>query len=286
MKVNPKNVPGLAQLLARMEKRMALANYAESTILSYTRAIKRLSVKLGKTPDNVNEDELQEFLLHLKEKMSQSSWHAYLFGIRYVYVEVLEMPEMVDSLPRSKREQKLPVILSQEQLIELFGACKNLKHRCLFKLAYGTGMRMNELRMLRISDVDSDRMRIRVVQGKGRKDRDVVLPESVLGELRAYYLGARPQGYLFNGQKKGEPMAKRSIQHALGATLKRTQISKPVTMHSFRHAYACHSIEMGMDIITLQHLLGHAHLSTTLLYLRVAEAPTSGLFSPLDLCPH
>lgn len=218
--------------------------------------------------------------------MSQSSWHTILFGVKYCYCEVLDMAELVNSLPKSRREQPLPVVLNQGDLGLIFGSCRSLKHRCIFKLAYGTGLRMNELRQLRIGDIDSERLQIRVVQGKGRKDRYVVLPSSLLGELRSYYKGVRPKVYLFNGQRKGEPMARRSMQHALKALLKRSGLEKPVTMHSFRHTFACHALEMGMDIVTLQHLLGHAHLSTTLIYLKVAEAPKSNWFSPLDLWPH
>lgn len=277
---------GLDQVLARMSQRMALANYAESTIASYCRSVRTLGIKIGKSLVNVEQDELHEYLLSLKDRMSQSSWHTVLYGIKYCYVEVLDMPELVTSLPKSKREQSLPVVLNQRELGEIFGACRSQKHRCLFKLAYGTGLRMNEVRLLGIGDVDSERMRIRVVQGKGRKDRDVVLPSSILAELRAYYRGTRPQGYLFNGRQKGEPMARRSIQHALSQVLGRTAIRKPVSMHSFRHSFAVHALEMGMDIVTLQHLLGHAHLSTTLIYLKVAEAPQSNWFSPLDLWAH
>ena len=281
-----KNDLSLDAVLAQMTRRMQLADYAESTILSYCRSVRVMGTKIGKSLVNVEEDELHEYLLSLKERMGQSSWHTVLYGIKYCYVEVLELPELVNSLPKSRREQPLPVVLNQAELGELFGACRSLKHRCIFKLAYGTGLRMNELRLLKISDVDSERMRLRVVQGKGRKDRDVVLPGSVLAELRQYYLGARPQTYLFNGQQKGEPMARRSMQHALAQVLKRTSICKPVSMHSFRHSFAVHALEMGMDIITLQHILGHAHLSTTLIYLKVAEAPQSNWFSPLDLWAH
>ena len=281
-----KNGLSLDQVLSRMSQRMGLANYAESTIASYCRSVRTMGLKIGKSLSNVEEDELHEYLLEIKDRMSQSSWHTLLYGIKYCYVEVLDMPELVNSLPKSRREQPLPVVLNQGELGELFAACLSLKHRCIFKLAYGTGLRMNELRLLRIPDVDSERMRLRVVQGKGRKDRDVVLPGSVLAELREYYRGFRPQEYLFNGQQKGEPMARRSIQHALKQVLKRTSIQKPVSMHSFRHSFAVHSLEMGMDLVTLQHILGHAHLSTTLLYLKVAEAPQSNWFSPLDLWAH
>jgi len=281
-----KNALSLDQVLSRMSQRMGLANYAESTIVSYCRSVRTMGLKIGKSLSNIEEDELHEYLLEIKGRMSQSSWHTVLYGIKYCYVEVLGMPELVNSLPKSRREQPLPVVLNQTELGELFGACRSLKHHCLFKLAYGTGLRMNELRLLKIGEVDSERMRLRVVQGKGRKDRDVVLPGSVLAELRAYYRGTRPQTYLFNGQQKGEPMARRSIQHALKQVLKRTSIQKPVSMHSFRHSFAVHALEMGMDIVTLQHILGHAHLSTTLIYLKVAEAPQSNWFSPLDLWAH
>ena len=286
MKATAVEKNGLDHVLTRMSQRMSLANYAESTIASYSRSVRTLGIKIGKSLANIEQDELHEYLLSLKERMSQSSWHTVLYGIKYCYVEVLEMPELVNSLPKSRREQPLPIVLNQTELGELFGACLSLKHRCLFKLAYGSGLRMNELRLLKISEVDSERMRLRVVQGKGRKDRDVVLPCSVLAELRAYFRGARPKDYLFNGQQKGEPMARRSIQHALSQVLKRTSIQKPVSMHRFRHSFAVHALEMGMDIVTLQHLLGHAHLSTTLIYLKVAEAPQSNWFSPLDLWAH
>lgn len=281
-----KNELGLAEVLAQMTQRMQLGNYAESTILSYCRSVRVLGTKIGKSLSNVEQEELHEYLLSLKERMSQSSWHTILYGIKYCYVEVLDMPELVNSLPKSRREQPLPVVLNQAELGALFGACRGPKHRCMFKLAYGTGLRMNELRLLKIREVDSERMRLRVVQGKGRKDRDVVLPSSLLAELRAYFRAVRPKEYLFNGQQKGEPMARRSIQHALQAALQRTSIQKPVSMHSFRHSFAVHALEMGMDIVTLQHILGHAHLSTTLIYLKVAEAPQSNWFSPLDLWSH
>ena len=281
-----KNVPGLRSVLSQMSQRMALANYAESTIVSYTRSVRVMGVKLGKSPEKIEQDELHAYLLGIKDRMSQSSWHTVLFGVKYCYCEVLEMPELVDRLPKSRREQPLPVVLNQTELGKLFSSCQSLKHRCIFKLAYGTGLRMGEIRRLKLSDIDSERMQIRVVLGKGNKDRYVVFPGSLLGELRSYYRASRPKVYLFNGQQKAKPMAQRSMQHALQRAVKRAQLSKAVTMHSFRHTFACHALEMGMDIVTLQHLLGHAHLSTTLLYLKVAEAPKSNWFSPLDLWAH
>jgi len=155
-----KNAPSLEEILTRMTRRMQLADYAQSTIASYGRSVRVLCAKIGKSLVNIEEDELHEYLLSLKERMGQSSWHTVLYGIKYCYVEVLQMPELVNSLPKSRREQPLPVVLNQAELGELFGACLSLKHRCIFKLAYGTGLRMNELRLLKISDVDSERMRL------------------------------------------------------------------------------------------------------------------------------
>ncbi len=284
--ISEKNVAGLSAVLSKMSQRMGLANYAESTIVIYVRAVRALGVKLGKSPENIDEEELHEYLLAEKDRLSQSSWHLVKAGIKYCYVEILGMGEVVASIPRSRRDRPLPVVLNRAEVSLLFSHCRSLKHLCILKLAYGTGMRMSEIRKLKLTDIDSERMRIRVCKGKGRKDRDVVLPGSLLAELRQYYKACRPQLYLFNGQTKGKPMAQRSIQHALQRSVKRSGLSKAVTMHSFRHTFACHALEMGMDLVTLQHILGHVHLSTTLDYLRVAEAPKSNWFSPLDLLAH
>ena len=146
MKVSVQNVPGLANVLDRMTKRMTLANYAESTIMTYTRTLRLLGCKLGKSPENIEQDELHEYLLEIKGRMSQNSWHTHLYGVKYAYTEILDLAERVNSLPKSKREQSLPVVLNQAELRQIFDACKSLKHRCIFKLAYGTGLRMGEIR--------------------------------------------------------------------------------------------------------------------------------------------
>jgi site-specific recombinase XerD len=172
--------------------------------------------------------------------------------------------------------------LSLAEIRQFFGACTNQKHRCMFGLLYGSGLRLGEVCELKVGDIDSDRMQVRIEQGKGKKDRYTVLPASLLPRLRKYYQASRPKVYLFNGRKKGEPMHRRSIAHALKTILKRTTISKKVCIHTFRHSFACHSLEAGMDLLTLQGQLGHAHLTTTLIYLQVSHPPQRSLFSPLD----
>lgn len=282
MKVNLDSVPGLEGLLDRLGRRMRLANRAESTIICYSRTIRVLCLKIGKIPEEMEADEIEDYLLNLKGRLSESTWHLHVCGIRYLFREVYQ-DELGLNLPTAKRSRNLPVVLTRKELSRLFAGCKSLKHRCMFRLAYGSGIRSNELRLLKIVDVDSDSMRLRIEQGKGRKDRYTVFPTEVLEELRQYYLAARPKVYLFNGQQKGQPLAKRSLQHALDKALRRSGIAKNATMHTLRHSFAVHAIEEGMDILTLQHLLGHANLQTTLLYLRIGEAPRSDSFSPLDL---
>lgn len=284
MKATIESVLGLRVLLDRLSRQMHLANRAESTIVCYSRVIRDLCTKIGKLPDQMDQDEIEDYLLGLKGRLSESTWHLHVCGIRYLFREVYQ-GELALNLPTAKRSRSLPVVLTRRELARLFDGCKSLKHKCMFRLAYGSGIRSNELRLLRIQDVNSRTMQLLIEQGKGRKDRYTVLPSSVLGDLRRYYQAARPKIYLFNGQQKGKPLAKRSLQHALDKALRRSGIAKNATMHTLRHSFAVHSIEDGMDILTLQHLLGHADLQTTLLYLRIAQPPRTKFFSPLDLWP-
>ncbi|MEM7373190.1 MAG: tyrosine-type recombinase/integrase [Bacteroidota bacterium] len=264
MKATVDSISGLGALMDRLSGQMLLAGRAESTLVCYGRVVRDLCVKIGKLPDQMDQDEIEDYLLGLKGRLSESTWHLHICGIRYLFREVYG-GELSLNLPTAKRSRSLPVVLTHKELGQLFGGCKSLKHKCIFRLAYGSGMRSNELRLLRIADVDSGSMQLRIEQGKGRKDRYTVLPSSVLADLRTYYLAARPKVYLFNGQQKGQPLAKRSLQHALDKALRRSGIAKNATMHTLRHSFAVHAIEDGMDILSLQHLLGHADLQTTLL---------------------
>lgn len=175
-------------------------------------------------------------------------------------------------------------MLSREELTRLFKACRNDKHRVMFRLMYSSGLRRNELLNLKPEDIDTHdgKRRIRIRQGKGKKDRFTVLSEKVLSKLRVYFLSYRPQVYLFNGRGKGEPMSHGGIRHALNDAVKRANISKPVNLHILRHCFASHAIEEGINIKTLQYLLGHSSVHTTMIYLHISEVPLETAFSPLD----
>ena len=284
MKNDLQSVPGLAALLGTMRSRLSLANYASSTIQNYLRVVEELGVYYKKDPSDLEAEEVYEYLVYLKDTKG-SSWktiHQKAYGLRYLYRQVLERPEMVGKIPYPRKEKRLPVVLSLSEVQAFFSACDNPKHRCMFGLLYGSGLRLRELCKLKLSDIDSERMQVRIEQGKGNKDRYSVLPEVLLPRLRRYYQASRPKEYLFNGRKKGTPMHPRSPQDTLKRILKRSKIKKSVHVHSFRHSFACHALEAGMDLMTLQKLLGHAHLSTTILYLQVSNPPTGSMFSPLD----
>jgi len=173
-------------------------------------------------------------------------------------------------------------VLSKEECRTLFKAPRTFKHRFLLAFAYSSGLRMNELRHIRISDVDCDRMQVRVRQGKGKKDRYVILSKYIKERLPYYLKEVNPQVYLFEGQTPGEVMGERSIQYVISEALQKTPIRKQVSMHTLRHSFATHLLEDGVDIYTIQHLLGHVRLETTLVYLHVAQVIPKVGRSPLD----
>ena len=231
MKANLSSVSGLEALLVRLERQMRLANRAESTIVCYSRMVRKLCLKIGKILEQMEPDEIEGYLLGRKGRLSESSWHLHVCGIRYLFREV-NHDELPLNLPTAKRSSSLPVVLTRKDLTKLFAGCKSLKHRCMFRLAYGSGIRSNELRLLKISDVDSDSMRLRIENGKGGKDRYTVLPSSVLEDLRQYYRASRPKVYLFNGQQKGQPLAKRSLVSRMLNWFCLHPFSMPWTRHS------------------------------------------------------
>jgi site-specific recombinase XerD len=192
------------------------------------------------------------------------------------------MEEKAIQMPSIKKEETLPVVLSQQECKELFKAPRLLKHKFLLAFAYAGGLRMNELRMLKIADVDLHRKQVHVKQGKGKKDRYVVLSNYIAQSFEKYLAEVKPQVYLFEGLTSGEPMGERSVQYVINEALQKTTIKKAVSMHTLRHSFATHLLEDGVNIQTIQKLLGHADMRTTLVYLHVAQIkPTLG-HSPLD----
>jgi site-specific recombinase XerD len=207
---------------------------------------------------------------------------AYAFA--FFFRQVLNQPYELPSLLFSAHSGKLPTVMSPEDVIAIINSIINTKHRAIISLLYSTGMRISEVASLKIEDIDSKIMRIKVVSGKGDKDRFTVLSESMLLELRAYWLKYRPVVYLFNGPEKGKKYTTRSIQHILSKSLKKVGLSgKHYTIHTFRHSFATHLLNNGTDLLTIRSLLGHANISQTMQYLHLSEKHTCDVISPYDL---
>lgn len=276
-------VPGFRAAFSHFEERVVLDRLSKSLISNYGRNIAHLALHFCRLPHEVSIEEINAYLYRksVHEGLSESYFKQTVFGMRF-WFRLFGKDEQALKLPVIKKEKKLPEVLSKEECRELFKAPRTLKHRFLLAFAYSAGLRMNELRMLKISDVDCDRMQIRVRQGKGRKDRCVILSRFIKERLPNYLNELKPQTYLFEGQTPGEPMGERSIQYIIGEALSKTEIRKRVSMHTLRHSFATHLLEDGVDIYTIQHLLGHAHLRTTVIYLHIAQVMPKTGKSPLD----
>lgn len=278
----------LLSITLPMINRMTIEGKSKNTIQSYVRAVERL-VRFHNliNPRDLDIDEVLDFLVNLTEH-SKVNWRTnkmYVAGLRYYWSQMLEDEDFAARIPYPKEQPSLPKILSREELSILFNACRNDKHRAMFRLIYSSGLRRRDLINLKITDLDTKdgKCRIRINKGKGDKDRYTVLSKNVLKELRAYYTKYKPKVFLFNGRKKGMRISQAAIRHALEGARKRSGILRPVTMHILRHCFATHALEHGMSIKRLQILMGHSSLQTTLIYLQVSEVPLVEDFSPLDI---
>ena len=276
-------VPGFAELLHKVERRMTLSGNSLKTLVCYGRSLAQMALHFGRSPVEVDEEEVQEYLYHLaKEKdFSESYFKFSVYALRYAYRTMGLDAKRLD-LPEMKKRQTLPVVLSRAECRRLFKAPTLIKHRAVLALMYSAGLRLSELRNLLFTDIDRHRMQIRIRQGKGGKDRYVTLSPLMLRGLEDYYNACRPVKYLFNGQVVGEPLAERGLQWLLKEAVRKADIKKDVTLHTLRHSYATHLLEDGVDIITIKELLGHARIETTMLYLHIAQVRRSLPHSPLD----
>ena len=200
------------------------------------------------------------------------------------------MPYSYLSLPEIKKEKKLPVVLSKEEVWRLLSTCQLLKHKMLIGLLYGCGLRCMEVRNVQLKDLDFDRKQLKVVQGKGSKDRYVPLSEHLIRGLKKYIEAEKPQDYLFGMPREGRAggmfdsrYSQRGVQWAVKQTSKSAKIMKEVSVHTLRHSFATHLLEDGMDILSIKNLLGHENIETTMVYLQIAQLSTQKLYSPLDI---
>lgn len=278
-----REVTDFRPMFERLEQKVVLGGLSNSTLLNYGRCVAKISLHFKCVPTQLDEEQINGYLQYLltKKKPSRSYFKHTVYGLRFLF-RMHDMEDRIIKLPSLKRENKLPVVLSQEECKRLFAAGRILKHKVLLCLVYSAGLRSKELRNLKITDVDFDRLSIHIRQTKYNKDRYVPLSPLMVGGLRKYMAAYNPKNYLFNGSAIGAQLSARGVQWTMKETVKRAKISKQATVHTLRHSYATHLLELGMDIDTLSKLLGHAHVTTTLIYLHVARLKGSSRFSPFD----
>jgi integrase/recombinase XerD len=271
-------------LRERMLQEMQIRNYSNRTIKSYIGGISELSKHFNLSPDQITLDQFKEFL-HYRvsvKKNTNSSINQLIGAYKILVQDVLGKNWEDFKIKRQRRDKKLPVVLSKDEVRELLESITNIKHKCILSLAYSSGLRRSEVLALRPKDIDSGRMQIRVECGKGNKTRYTILSKDLLPLLRYYYIHYKPKTYLFEGQKKGTKYSETSMESILKQNLAKTTISKNVCLHTLRHTFATHLLEQGTNLKIIQMLLGHNSLRTTSIYLHLTKFDPSTLSSPFD----
>jgi len=277
-------VPDFKTRALKLEHQVELRGQSASTLNNYIRRIALFVIHFEKLPEHVSEDEINEYLVALARdprSPSRSSFKHMVYGLRYYY-RLLGMNRQAIALPSLKQDTKLPVVLNHQELKMLFSAPTLLKHRILLTLIYSAGLRGQEVINLKISDIDFERMVIHIRQSKYKKDRIVPLSTTMVIGLKKYLRAENPHVWLFNGKEPDGRYSVRGLSWVMRETLKKTSITKKVNLHSLRHTYATHLLEQGLNIVTLKDLLGHADISTTMIYLHVAQCQYIKPHSPLD----
>jgi len=264
---------------------MQIRNLTLNTQRVYVEQVSRFARHFRKSPDHLGPAEIRTYLLHLANErhLAASSIIVTVSALRFLYTVTLKRRWVVeDDIPAGRQAKKLPVVLSQDEVARFLAAVGNLKHRVILTVCYATGLRISEAVRLTADAIDSRRMVIRVEQGKGCKDRYVMLPPRLLELLRDYWKRTRPGAWLFPGDRPDRPVCPLTINHTCREVRSQCGIGKPVAPHSLRHAFAVHLLEAGTDLRTIQLLLGHRNLSTTARYLLIATSKVCATASPLD----
>jgi integrase/recombinase XerD len=281
--------PIMTTLRQRMTEDMRIRNLALNTQTSYLQQVSLFARHFNRSPERLGPEEIRTYQVYLtnERKLAPGSVLIAVAALRFLYKVSLKRDWPFDEvIPAPKKPQKLPVIMSPEEVIQFLGCLGSMKHRTILTTCYAAGLRISEAVRLRPADIDSQRMVIRVEQGKGQKDRYVMLSPQLLETLRAYWRAARPSGWLFEGDIVGKPIDRSAVEQACQKARRLSGIRKPITPHLLRHAFAVHLLESGTDIRTIQLLLGHRSLATTSRYLRIATSKVCSTTSPLDLLPH
>ncbi|MBV8459201.1 MAG: site-specific integrase [Acetobacteraceae bacterium] len=273
----------MSPLRRRMIEDMTIRNLAPATQQSYVRAVAKFSRFYGESPERLGPDDIRAYQLHLTSQgVAWSTLNLTVCALRFLYGVTLGRPEMLELIPYARAQRKLPVVLSAEEVVRFLKAVPGFKSRVALTTAYATGLRLSEVVALKVSAIDSQRMVILVENGKGGKDRYVMLSVQLLEILRGYWRHVRPRDWLFPGRKAERPINARMLAKACRTASATACLSKRVTVHTLRHSFATHLLESGTELRIIQVLLGHNHLSTTALYTQVAIGTIAKTASPLD----
>ncbi len=275
----------MTTLRQRMIDDLRVRNFAPGTIDLYVRSVASFAKHFGKSPAALGPEHIREYQMFLVQtkKASWAKFNAAVSSLRFLYGVTLGRPWLIEHIPFPKQEKRLPVVLSPQELATFLQAVPNLKHRTVLMTMYGSGVRIAEALALHLPDIDSQRMLIRVQQGKGRRDRYTILTPTLLEALRNYWKSYKPPTLLFPGKTPEKPLTQNSMHRAMRRARGRAGISKRVTTHTMRHCFATHLLESGTNLRTIQVLLGHRSLNTSTTYLHVAAGALSSDQRPVDL---
>jgi integrase/recombinase XerD len=274
----------MTQLRQRMLEELQRRNYSAGTIRLYLQHVAAFAQHFHRSPDQLGPEEIRQYQLFLiqEKKLAWSSYNQIVCALRFFYAKTLKRPLLLSDIPLPRKVQQLPLILSPEEVARILTAPEHLKSRALLMTIYATGLRRSEVARLRVRDIDSARMTITVHQGKGNRDRVVMLSPLLLDTLRQYWHHQKPKEWLFPGRNPDQPISGNDIFMVFHNAVRRAGISKKVCPHSLRHSFATHLLESGTDLRTIQILLGHRSLKTTSRYLHVSQQHVRATTSPLD----
>jgi site-specific recombinase XerD len=264
---------------------MVVNHFSGRTILSYSAAIKRLYAYYNQPLGSLQDDKLVGFVCSLKEVngLSAASMRIAVGAIKYFYRYVLHQESLIGKIPYPKKEQHIKVILTGREIRQLLDLTLNLKHRLILKILYSAGLRRSEILSLRKEDFDWKNMQLTIRQGKGKKDRQTVLAKSLKADYQAYEQQYAPVGHFFFGRDKSAPASENLLRWVMGQAVKRAGITKDVHLHTLRHSFASHLLSINTDIVTVQKLLGHDDIRTTMAYLHLSHRPNAAPRSPMDI---
>lgn len=276
-------VPGFSDGFSRFKERVTIDQMSPSLLENYGRYLAHVALHFGKSPEKITIEEMNLYLyrLSIEENYSKTFFKFTVYGMRYWY-RLYGLEETALKMPIIRHKEGLPEVLSKNEVKKLIRSARNFKHQFILAFIYSTGMRLNEARMLKINDIFVERKQILIRNGKGRKARYVILSEYIARTLPKYLAAYHPKVYLFEGLQEGFSMGNRSLQHVINEARQIAGISTKASMHTLRHSFATHLLEDGVDIYSIQNLLGHAQLRTTIIYLHVAHVLPKVAHSPLD----